>query len=206
MGADVTAKRSRAPSVAVERELVSAAEAVLVRDGLSGLTVRAVATEAGIAPMGVYSRFGGKDGLVNALLIMGFDRLRAALDTTAEPDLLEQLRSCGQRYRQFALANPNFYELMFERAIARERESDEVRNHASATFDVLVRSVRLAAAAGLVEAPDAAEAAQQIWSAVHGAIALELKGLILTPDPAATYEALLVTLIHGIGLQPPAGS
>jgi AcrR family transcriptional regulator len=51
---------------------VSAAEAVLVKDGPGGLTVRAVAAEAGIAPMGVYNRFGGKDGLVDALLIIGW--------------------------------------------------------------------------------------------------------------------------------------
>ncbi len=56
-------RRSRTPLAAVERELVTAAETVLVRDGPGALTVRAVAAEAGIAPMGVYNRFGGKDGL-----------------------------------------------------------------------------------------------------------------------------------------------
>src|ERR1700721_982094 len=71
-------RRGRTPSADVERELLAAAEAVLVRDGPGGLTVRAVAAEAGIAPMGVYNRLGCKDGLVDALLIKGFDRLRAA--------------------------------------------------------------------------------------------------------------------------------
>ena len=82
-------RRGRTPSADVERELLAAAEAVLVRDGPGGLTVRAVATEAGIAPMGVYNRLGGKDGLVDALLIRGFDRLGAAMEAatadTAEP-------------------------------------------------------------------------------------------------------------------------
>ena len=63
------ARRSRTPSVEVERELLAAALVILVRDGLGGLTVRAVAAEAGIAPMGLYSRLGGKDGLVDALLM-----------------------------------------------------------------------------------------------------------------------------------------
>src|SRR5882724_2043572 len=85
-------RRGRTPSADVERELLTAAEAVLVRDGPGGLTVRAVAAEAGIAPMGVYNRLGGKDGLVDALLIRGFDRLRASLEAaqsdTAEPDML----------------------------------------------------------------------------------------------------------------------
>ena len=77
-------RRSRTPSANVERELVAAAEAVLVRDGPGGVTVRAVAAEAGIAPMGVYNRLGGKEGLVDALLIMGFDRLRASVEAGHE--------------------------------------------------------------------------------------------------------------------------
>src|ERR1700761_3846826 len=76
------ARRGRTPSADIERELLTAAEAVLVREGPGGLTVRAVAAEAGIAPMGVYNRLGGKEGLVDALLIRGFDRLRAAVDAT----------------------------------------------------------------------------------------------------------------------------
>jgi AcrR family transcriptional regulator len=194
------ARRSRTPSAEVERELLAAAEAVLVREGPGGLTVRAVAAEAGIAPMGVYNRLGGKDGLVDALLIRGFDRLTAAIEGGAEQDMRERLRSCGLRYRAFALANKHFYAIMFEGAIPHEREHDsaEVEAHAAAAFGALVRNVELAAAAGVLDAPEPFEAAQQIWSGVHGAVALELQGLVLTPDPEATYRALLETLIEGL--------
>ena len=191
-------RRSRTPSAEVERELLAAAEAVLVRDGPGGLTVRAVAAEAGIAPMGVYNRLGGKDGLVDALLIKGFDRLRAAIDSADDPDVRTRLRDGGLRYREFALANPHFYAIMFEDAIPREHESAEVEEHARACFGALVRAVEMASAAGVIAAPNPLEAAQQIWSAVHGAVALELKGLVLTKDPAATYGAFLDTMIRGL--------
>jgi AcrR family transcriptional regulator len=191
-------RRGRTPSADVERELVSAAEAVLVRDGPARLTVRAVAAQAGIAPMGVYNRLGGKDGLVNALLIRGFDRLGAAIKAGDAPDVPVQIQSCGLRYRDFALANPHFYAIMFEGAVARGHQPDEVREHAAAAFGALVRSVELAAAADRIEAPDATEVAQQIWSGVHGAVTLELRGLVQTPDPAATYEAFLRTLLRGL--------
>ena len=191
-------RRSRTPSAEVERELLSAAEAVLVRDGPGGLTVRAVAAEAGIAPMGVYNRLGGKDGLVDALLIKGFDRLRAAIESPDDPDMRTRLRDGGLRYREFALANPHFYAIMFEEAIPREHESAEVEEHARACFGALVRAVEMASAAGVIAAPDPLEAAQQIWSAVHGAVALELRGLVLTEDPAATYGAFLDTMIRGL--------
>lgn len=197
-GTAAAGRRSRTPSADVERELVSAAEAVLVREGPGAVTVRAVAAEAGIAPMSVYNRFGGKDGLVVALLVIGFDRLRAAIESGGEPDLLARLRGSGLRYREFALANPHFYAIMFEDAIPREQESPEIERHAKAAFGALVRLMELAAAAGAIVAPDPVEAAQQLWSAVHGAVALELKGLVQTPDPRATYEAFLATLLRGL--------
>jgi AcrR family transcriptional regulator len=192
------ARRSRTPSAEVERGLLAAAEAVLVREGPGGLTVRAVAAEGGIAPMGVYNRLGGKDGLVDALLIKGFDRLRATLEAGDEPDTLERLRSCCLRYRAFALGNKHFYAIMFEEAIPRGRDSAEVGERARAAFGVLVRAVELAAAARVLDAPGPFEAAQQIWSCAHGAVALELKGLVLTADPEAAYRALVETLIRGL--------
>jgi AcrR family transcriptional regulator len=198
----VTARRGRTPSADVERELLAAAEAVLVRTGPAGLTVRAVAAEAGIAPMGVYNRLGGKDGLIDALLIKGFDRLRdtveLGLDPADGPDMLARFYACGLRYREFALGNPHFYAIMFEDAILRDRDNPEVQEHAKGAFGALVRIVELSAAAGVIGAPDPVEAAQQIWSSLHGAVALELKGLVLTEDPAATYRALLGTLLGGL--------
>jgi AcrR family transcriptional regulator len=191
-------RRPRTPSARIESELLSAAEAVLVRKGPAGLTVRAVAVEAGIAPMGVYNRLGGKNGLVDALLMRGFDRLRAAVEACDEPDTLDRLRACGQRYREFALAQPHFYSVMFEGAIPHDSDSDEVAEHAARAFGVLVRGVELAAAAGRIAAPDAIQVAQQVWSALHGAIALELKGLVQTADPAQTYAALIETLLRGL--------
>ena len=113
-------------------------------------------------------------------------------------NLVDRLLACGVRYREFALANPNFYAIMFEDAIPQEHESPEVHEHAYAAFSALVRTVEMAAAAGVIAAPDPVEAAMQIWSGVHGAVALELKGLVLTPDPAATYRAFLATLVRGL--------
>ena len=202
MSEAIPVRRGRTPSADVERELLAAAEAVLVREGPGGLTVRAVAAEAGIAPMGVYNRLGGKDGLVDALLIRGFDRLRIALEEAfaapAEPAMRGRFIACGLAYRQFALANPHFYAIMFEDAIPHEHDNAEVGEHAAACFGALVRAVEMSAAAGVIAAPDPLEVAQQIWSAVHGSVALELKGLMQTPDPQYTYQSFIATLIRGL--------
>lgn len=191
------ARRPRTPSARVEQGLILAAEAVLVRHGPAGLTVRAVAEEAKIAPMSVYNRLDGKVGLVNVLLIRGFDRLCAAIDAGHEQDPMERLLDCAIRYRLFALDNRSLYALMFENIIPREKDL-AVSEHAAGAFGALLRAVELAAAARRIEATGTQEAAQQLWSAVHGAVELELKGLLQTSDPEATYRKMTDTMLRGL--------
>ena len=51
---------------------------------------------------------------------------------------------------------------------------------------------------GALAGGDAQEAAQQIWSAVHGAVQLEIKGMLLVPDAEHDYRELLGMLFRGL--------
>ncbi|MCZ2836812.1 TetR/AcrR family transcriptional regulator [Modestobacter sp. VKM Ac-2985] len=195
---DVRAGAGRTPSRAVEQALVDAAERVLVRDGLGAVTVRAVATEAGVAPMGVYNRFGSKDGLIAAVLVRGFDGLRAAVTADPDPDPIARLLASGRNYRRFALAQPQHYGAMFGGRPLLTEGADELVAHAAAAFEALVDHVRYAMARGALREEDPTETAQLIWSSVHGAVSLELGGAVLTPDPAVTYESLLQLIVDGL--------
>jgi AcrR family transcriptional regulator len=197
-GVEGGARRVRTPSVEVEQALIDAAEAVLVRAGPAGVTVRAVAEEAGVAPMGVYNRFGGKDGLIEALLIRAFDGLRAAVAARGEIDPVERLNQAGRRYRAFALASPQHYTAMFGQARSGEVMTERLQEHAGAAFGELVAHVEYAMTSGAISPGDAGDVAQQIWSSIHGAVALELNGMVKTPDPAASYERLLHLLEAGL--------
>ncbi|MGZ4674264.1 MAG: TetR/AcrR family transcriptional regulator, partial [Ilumatobacteraceae bacterium] len=55
--------------------LLKAASDLLATEGPAALTVRRIATAAGVSTMNVYSRFGGKDGVVEHLFVEGFHRL-----------------------------------------------------------------------------------------------------------------------------------
>jgi len=189
---------TRTPSRDIETALVDAAERVLVRDGPGAVTVRAVALEAGVAPMGVYNRFGGKDGLVDALLTRGFIGLQDAVAGSFEADPAQRLLGSGVRYRQYALSHPAHYLAMFDNAIHQDAQADEVRKCARASFDELVGHVQYAMVGGVLATADPQEIAQQIWSTVHGAVQLEIKGMLLVPDADRAYDALLRTLMAGL--------
>lgn len=67
-------------------QIVSAARAVLVRDGVGRTTLRAVATEAGI-PLGtLHYVFPSKESLLHAVIEDVVDEIAALLKTTAEVD------------------------------------------------------------------------------------------------------------------------
>jgi AcrR family transcriptional regulator len=192
-------RHRRTPSADVERELIAAAEAVLKRDGVAGLTMRAIAAEAGTAQTTVYNRFGEKKALVEELMIRILDQMTVMFATGDEPDMRDRLFGTALRFREFFLANPTFFEVMYEMPFPRRQARPEVHQHAAATMNALRRVVELAAVAGVLLVRDNAHSVtQQLWWAMHGAVSLELKDLIITPDRDASYRAYLETLLRGL--------
>ena len=191
---DAPTPRHRTPSTDVSTALLAAAEDVLNREGLTGLTVRAVATEAGVAPMGVYNRFGSKPGLIDALLARGFTLLRDAISGAAGEGA-DRLRQSGFAYRTFALTHAHLYGLMFNRPDD-VQPTEETYTVAADSFGALVALVTEAMSRGELRRDEPLEVAQTIWSSVHGAVSLELQGIGFTPDPEATYGAMLVTMLR----------
>jgi hypothetical protein len=88
--------------------------------------------------------------------------------------------------------------MMFENAVPHKRSLPAFSEHAAAAFTALVHNIELAAASGAITAPEPRAAAQQLWSAVHGAVTLELKGLMQVPDPEVAFSALVSTLLRGL--------
>lgn len=207
---------SRAPATATSRHrtaseqvgvaLLDAAQVVLDRDGLSAVSVRAVATEAGVAPMGVYNRFQNKDGLLVALAVRAFDALRDAVDVEAAGDPLERLRRSCRNYRTFALEHPEQYRLMFT-GLEPVATPSPAAEHGTAVLLGFIDIFRAATEQGVLRAADPVQAAQMTWNAIHGAVTLEHANLNITAKrhgfaPADTFDRMLETLIDGLRQAP----
>src|SRR5882757_7569710 len=66
--------------------LLKAAERVLERDGLPGLTLRAVAREAGVSHAAPTHHFGDLSGLLSELAAIGFRRFNEAMAAAGKTD------------------------------------------------------------------------------------------------------------------------
>lgn len=190
--------RRRTPTDEVEAALTAAAHRLLAAEGPAALTVRRVATEAGVAPMGVYNRFGGKEGLVDELFRTGFEQLGADIDRISEGPFVEMMVTGMLAYRAFALANPARYSLMFDRPIPGCDPSEASQLTAGATFGKLVAKVQLGIDAGVVRDSDATGIAQMLWAAAHGAVSLELREIGFVEDRAANFAQMIDALVRGL--------
>lgn len=181
--------------------LLEAASTLLAGEGPGALTVRRIAQAAGTSTMGVYSHFGGKDGVIDALLAEGFgfllDSMRKVRHTD---DPLADLRRCGRNYREMALAHPTHYRLMFDRAVPDFEPTEQTAELANSTLALLEERVQRCLDTGEFDPGhgDATEVAHSIWATCHGLVALELAGIGHITSRARRYDATLDALVDGL--------
>ncbi len=59
--------------------ILQAASTLLLEKGLAGMSVRAIAKLAGVSTIGIYSHFQGKQGILDALYIEGYQYVGEAM-------------------------------------------------------------------------------------------------------------------------------
>lgn len=201
---------TRTPGGEVESAVLDAAERLVAEAGPSALTIRKLASAAGVAPMSIYNRFDDKAGVLDALFTRGFEELHACIAGDARPgapptaaETLDRLRRSAHAYRGFAARSPGTYALMFDRSAADLDPSVGAFETAGRSFNALVDLIAEAQAAGALVGGSSAEVAQRLWASLHGAVSLELRKICFVDDTDAHFDALVETLL--IGLAPERG-
>lgn len=154
--------------------LVDAAVELLTEGGLDALTTRALSERAGTTTMSIYSRFGGKDGVLAAVFDRGFSMLTEFLRSVPDrPDPLDSAVDACLAYRRFALDHPALYSVMVETEVS----GFIGRTCASSTdaFDELARRVR--ASLPLDAEPLVPVATYSTWALCHGLVGIERTGI-----------------------------
>ena len=183
--------------------LVVAAHRLLAEHGPDALTVRRIANAAGMSTMNVYSRFGGKDGVIDELYADGYRRLLAEVDAIpVGDDIPADLVRIAGTYRSWALDNPRYYAIMFRQAVSGFEPASESIEFARGGLARLVERVAAGQHDGSIvttDGYDATEIAVWLWATCHGMISLELDGVGADGiDWASVYANGTRTAIHGV--------
>jgi AcrR family transcriptional regulator len=188
--------------------LLEAAERVLERDGLAGLTLRAVAREAGVSHAAPTHHFGDLTGLVSELAAIGFRQFNAAMVAAdaAGTSPMDKAIARAKAYVAYAQANPGMYGLMF-RTERLDMSRPSLCEAANASFAGLAGAIGASRHEQISEEAlslDQGAAIARAWSLVHGFTMLLLDDRlsdILRRLPKGTdAETLLVAM-----LQPAVG-
>lgn len=170
---------------ALRDALLEAAESLLRRDGIGGLSLRAAAREAGVSHAAPKNHFTDMRGLQSELAAVGFRRLGAAMQAaTASADLSDDVMDAIARaYVAFARANPGLFHLMYRGEmldVGRPALAEAVSGVAT-SLQAAVTARRATAPAGPLDTVARITAA---WSLVHGYATLLVDGRL---DPLLAH-------------------
>jgi AcrR family transcriptional regulator len=163
---------SAAPSSRRE-QIVTAARRLLEERGPDALSMRNVAAAIGIRAPSLYEHVADKRALESAIIAAGLGEQGVAL-SAALADSEDPLVGMTHAWRQWALAHPHVYRLIYVRDLDRD--------------DPAVASAERSAAGPMwALCGGDVEAARVIWAFAHGMVQLELSDRF---PPGADIEAL----------------
>lgn len=181
---------------ALREAMLEAAERILERDGIAGLTLRAAAREAGVSHAAPKNHFGDIRGLLSELAALGFARFSAALvaNTREGESPKARLAAMGHGYVTFAQQNPGLFLLMF-RSERLDFRRPALRAAGEAAFGVLADTIGAHGPSDTLLTLSVAAQITAAWSLVHGFAMLMLDGRLkplVARMPEGTDEMTLL--------------
>jgi AcrR family transcriptional regulator len=181
--------------------LIEEALAALAEGGFATLTLRELARRLGVTHAAPYAHFADKRALLEAVALVGCERLGDIMEDIAAGDLAPEAKviEMSRAYVRYAQSQPNLYRLMFVAPELTENGvSDALRTGGERAFNALTRAL-----AEFVPSDAATEAglrdrAVAAWAMVHGIAMLVIDdrtGLKSerSPDEIAQMAAMLLT-------------
>lgn len=167
----------------LRRALMDGALALIRERGLQALSLREVASQAGVSAAAPYHHFADKAALVRALGFEALGELDArmvAAEATAPDDPLERLLAIGGAYVRFALERPEYAAVMRAPEMAGPADSSgDVPEHGE-PWERLVGAVVACQESGVLAPGDPMPLTLGMWALVQG-----LAELMASPAAAA---------------------
>ncbi len=176
--------------------LLAAAERLLQERSTAALSLREVASGAGVSTRAVYSLFGSKEALLGALGTRAMKLLHEGIDAipvTGDPR--SDLVQAALMFRRFALGHPALFDVAFHRADPAVRP--RFRAKADQALSALTRRFEPLAAAGLLGGRSLPEAVLAFHGLCEGMAVVELRGVPFDADHERLWRDAFRALLTG---------
>jgi AcrR family transcriptional regulator len=179
--------------------LIDEAAKMIRQDGEVALSMRKLATQVGVSRTAPYHHFEDKQGLLCAVAEEGFRRFDMIIKQQLEPDDLgHYLQQRMRDYVNFAIENPEYYDLMFSSSIWTSAEvSQTLKDKAYSSFRRYTdKVVQLSGDHQLPDGVTPLRVAQLSWSTFHGLSRLMIDGIYVDKTALdALFDAATKLLI-----------
>jgi AcrR family transcriptional regulator len=139
------------------QEIKFTARQQIAKDGAANLSLGAIARAMGMTPPALYRYFDSRDALVDALIVEAYDSLGEAMEGSgaalAQEDYYERFLAVARTYRQWAVAHPEDYALMFGVAGSTESAVEQIARSMVRSLRVMAELLRAAHEAGRLVIP-----------------------------------------------------
>ena len=176
--------------------LLAAAERLIDEGGPDAASVRAVADEVGTSTRAVYSVFGSKQGLLEALATRFFEELHKAIDAVALTDdpAADLVNAAMNAWRQTVERHPSLYRLVFLRIVPELELGPEFGQVAYDAFGRMQALVERVAPDG----PAVHERALAWHALTEGLASMEVRGQMLdTLNAERIWRTALTAMVRG---------
>lgn len=179
-------------------EILEAAERIFVAEGYDGATIRKIADEVGVSSTALYMHFPDKSAILLEICGRTLEvLLQRNREIAAKPiDPVVRTRMMLEAYMRWGAEHSYAYQLVYCVPRPAGTQWDDATNTiAVQCYDVFSGVVREIAAAGRLRAGSGDSAAQALWMACHGVVAL------LTARPNfgwADREELIAVTLEGL--------
>ena len=183
---------------AFRERICQAAARLYVEEGPAAVTMRRIAAELGSGTMTTYRYFANKDEILTAVRTRGMHRFSEALERALDSpgDGRQRSRAVRDAYIAFARENTATYRLMFEYPET-NRDNGDYREAHERMWRTVAAHVEVLIAEGAIDA-DPAILGHQIWAALHGAVMLEIAGLLPEGYDAASLHTRTVAALFEV--------
>lgn len=192
------------------QDIEAEARRLLDEGGVANVSMRAIARGVGMGPASLYTYFDSLDDVYTTLLLSSYGRLAEATssaiaafgDTPPQDRILVGILA----YRRWALAHPNEFNLIF---------SDQLPGYEAPpggptiAAQVAVFQPIVDAFAELRDEPEPSRLHRSalVWTAFHGAVALEVNNhLDWVDDLAALYETAVRSALAAVEIPAPSST
>jgi AcrR family transcriptional regulator len=168
--------------------------------GPDGVTLRDLASAMGVSPMTPYRYFKDKDAILAAVRVRAFSRFAQAMESAEASGARKKGVFTGAAYVDWALKNPAAYRLMFDTQQPTAEAYPDLIAAMARARETMTAYWRRIKAQGRFKG-DVELAGHMMWSAMHGAVMLEMAGLLHKAMDARKLAArALLALARDLGV------